>query len=107
MPFAAATLHALERHHWAGNARELRNAVETALAMGHVDLSTPPAPASSRASAPVAAYRDARAEAIAAFEQSYLGSLIERCGGNASEAARQARMDRPYLLALLKKHGLR
>ena len=33
--------------------------------------------------------------------------LIQACGGNASEAARRARMDRPYLLGLLRKHGLR
>jgi len=33
--------------------------------------------------------------------------LIARTDGNASEAARLARMDRPYLLTLLRKHGLR
>jgi hypothetical protein len=52
-------------------------------------------------------YREARAQAIAAFERAYLGRLSEACGGNASEAARRAKMDRPYLLGLLRKHGLR
>ncbi len=54
-----------------------------------------------------AAYRDARAAALTAFEASYLKDLIARTDGNASEAARVARMDRPYLLTLLRKHGLR
>jgi DNA-binding NtrC family response regulator len=55
----------------------------------------------------VAAYRDARATALHRFEAEYLRTLIDRAGGNASEAARLARMDRPYLLTLLRKHGLR
>jgi transcriptional regulator with GAF, ATPase, and Fis domain len=52
-------------------------------------------------------YRRARAEAIATFERRYLSHLIEATGGNASGAARAAGMDRPYLLSLLRKHGLR
>ena len=52
-------------------------------------------------------YRVARAEAVAAFERSYLRRLIEATGGNASAAARTADMDRPYLLSLLRRHGLR
>ena len=52
-------------------------------------------------------YRVARAEAVAAFERNYLRRLIEATGGNASAAARTADMDRPYLLSLLRRHGLR
>ena len=52
-------------------------------------------------------YRVARAEALAAFERSYLRRLIEATAGNASAAARTAKMDRPYLLSLLRRHGLR
>jgi DNA-binding NtrC family response regulator len=51
--------------------------------------------------------RASRAAALYRFEAEYLRSLIERAGGNASEAARLARMDRPYLLTLLRKHALR
>lgn len=65
------------------------------------------AAAPSPAEAAIAPYRMARAEALAAFERSYLRRLIEATGGNASAAARAANMDRPYLLSLLKRHGLR
>jgi DNA-binding NtrC family response regulator len=110
--FGPATLEAMRAHHWSGNVRELRNVVETALAMGSVSFDTsleaglelPVEP--SPASLPLS-YREARAQALARFEQAYLRALIQRAGGNASEAARLARMDRPYLLTLLRKQGLR
>ena len=53
------------------------------------------------------AYRDARKDALDSFEQKYLTDLIRDCEGNVSEAARRARMDRSYLLSLLRKHDLR
>ncbi|HEY5946526.1 MAG TPA: sigma-54-dependent Fis family transcriptional regulator, partial [Kofleriaceae bacterium] len=90
--------------------RELRNVVEAALVMGELDLgkgtSQPAQPLATPGGA-ITPYRDARATALARFEAEYLRTLIERAGGNASEAARIARMDRPYLLTLLRKHGLR
>jgi DNA-binding NtrC family response regulator len=119
-PFDRATLNALEAHPWSGNVRELRNVVESAVALGSLELD---AEARAGAHAPRDAsgapgqdtadallhlpYREARAHAIAAFERAYLGKLTELCGQNASEAARRAHMDRPYLLSLLRKHGLR
>ena len=119
LPLSQETLAALAVQHWPGNVRELRSAVERAVAFGAAELASmldePAAaqPAASVAPAPIAddapleRYRDAKAHAIAAFERAYLAKLIERSGGNASEAARQARMDRPYLLALLRRYGLR
>ncbi len=110
LPFDRSMLSSLSRQHWAGNVRELRNLVESAIAMGQVSLpgahTTPNAPPSS-ASGSKLRYRDARARAIHDFERAYLGELIAECQGNASEAARRAGMDRPYLLTLLKRHGLR
>jgi len=109
--FSEATMSALRAHRWSGNVRELRNVVESALAMGSINLEGlgPPA-ASARAptvTGDVPPYRAARAEALAAFERSYLRKLIDATGGNASAAARAANMDRPYLLSLLRRHGLR
>ena len=107
----AAVMPALKAHPWSGNVRELRNVVEAAIVMGELDLGTG-TPATITAaprtpSAELASYRDARATALARFEAEYLAELIARTDGNASEAARLARMDRPYLLTLLRKHGLR
>jgi DNA-binding NtrC family response regulator len=105
----ADVLDALRAHPWSGNVRELRNVVESALVMGEVELGdqkSSPAATSSDADA-IAPYRDARARALHRFEAEYLRALIDGADGNASEAARRAKMDRPYLLTLLRKHGLR
>ena len=102
----ADVLDALRAHPWSGNVRELRNVVESALVMGEVSLGDPPgAPGANPTE--LLPYRDARARALHRFEAEYLRALIEGSDGNASEAARRAKMDRPYLLTLLRKHGLR
>jgi len=119
-PFDAYTMSALEAHPWSGNVRELRNVVESAVALGSVALAGEPLGSSGSGTSPRAGivpalsadllaqpYREARAQAVAAFERAYLQQLSACCGGNASEAARRAKMDRPYLLSLLRKHGLR
>ena len=116
LPLSAETLAALAAQHWPGNVRELRSAVERAVAFGAAELASlldePSAPRDSQPPAtggdpPPERYRDAKARAIATFERHYLARLIAASGGNASEAARQARMDRPYLLGLLRRYGLR
>ena len=104
-PFSPAALAAFEAHPWAGNVRELRNVVEASLALGTLSLA--PEPVDGADASELLTYRDARAAAVDEFERAYLSQLIGACRGNASEAARRARMDRPYLLRLLRKHGLR
>ena len=105
----AADMPALRQHRWSGNVRELRNVVEAALVMGRVQIegAATPAPTQPAGTEATQAYREARAEALATFERDFLTRLMAGCNGNASEAARRARMDRPYLLSLLARHGLR
>jgi DNA-binding NtrC family response regulator len=116
LPFDEATFDTLRRQHWGGNVRELRNVVESALAVGELQLDgqgagagpRPPSPSQySDEAGEVLAYREARARAIGAFERDYFTNLITRCGGNASEAARRGQIDRPYLLSILRRLGLR
>jgi DNA-binding NtrC family response regulator len=108
-PFSPATLDALKAHPWSGNVRELRNVVESALAMGGmVMLDAEGGGGSVRVDlGDIQPYREARAEVLAAFEQRYFSRLLEQAGTNVSKAARLAKMDRPYLTSVLKRLKLR
>ena len=112
------TLQQLRAHRWTGNVRELRNVVEYALAMGAPDLDdleldrehaedSGAMLSGGEADKALASYREARAQALESFERHYLERLIRETEGNASEAARRARMDRSHLLSLLRRHHLR
>jgi DNA-binding NtrC family response regulator len=48
----------------------------------------------------------AKERAIERFESAYLAALMKRCGGNLSQAAREADVARHHLRDLLKKRGL-
>ena len=107
----AHAMPALRRQRWPGNVRELRNVVEAALVLGQLPGEPGGAPTTTAppddAAAPLPAYRDAKAAALTGFEREYLARLLAATGGNVSAAARLAQMDRPYLIQLLRRHGLR
>jgi transcriptional regulator with GAF, ATPase, and Fis domain len=114
--FPDEDLAALERADLKGNVRELRAIVERFVISGQSGLergrpvepsgSVPPN-GSNGSGARGGAYRSERDRALAAFERSYLRELMTQVNQNASEAARVAKMDRPHLLRMLRKHGLR
>lgn len=105
----------LSANPWAGNVRELRNLVESALAMGE-----PPNPSEGMAlGAPSGSadpnsialerllglpYKEARRAVLDEFEARYVPRLVERTEGNVSRAAREAGLDRSYLFELLRRH---
>ncbi len=109
------SLEFLRSHSWPGNVRELRNVLDRAIALSRDPESFEDLPIALNAdlvSEPLAvrtdlAFTDAKQRVIETFERRYLADLIARCGGNVSEAARQANMDRKYLAELLDRHGLR
>ncbi len=51
-------------------------------------------------------FRQAKNQLITTFEKHYLSRLWSDVGGNVSAAARRAGLDRKYIRALLRKHGL-
>jgi DNA-binding NtrC family response regulator len=102
-PLSASTLAALTARTYPGNVRELKNVVERAVAMGEQTV----LPGGGAAPTSVEDFHTTREKAIAAFEKSYLSSLLERHGGNASAAAREAGIARSYLYKMLDAHGLK
>jgi DNA-binding NtrC family response regulator len=107
-------LRLLQHEPWPGNVRELENAIEYAVVFCRGNTITPGDLPFGSAAVPerreVAAsdnnglmlpasiadlpYREAKQQALAAFEEAYFSALLERAGGNVSEAARQAGLDR-------------
>ena len=49
-------------------------------------------------------YAEAKRRLVARFDESYTGELLRRTGGNMSEAARRAGLDRSNFRRLLKRH---
>jgi DNA-binding NtrC family response regulator len=112
----ASAMKALGAYAFPGNVRELRNIVEAALVMGPPSLveptaaepsADPVAQAEEGAGGETVPYRVARSATLDDFERRYLQQLMARTRNNAAQAAREAQMDRSYLLELLRKHGLR
>jgi transcriptional regulator with GAF, ATPase, and Fis domain len=121
--FSADVIAEMQRHEWPGNVRELKNYVERCVVLdgiappsrrsgtmpaqkrpdeADVSLTTPPPPAIDHD----IPFRVAKDAAVSVFERAYLGSLLERCQGNVSKAARIAKMDRMYLHQLARKYGI-
>jgi DNA-binding NtrC family response regulator len=96
---------------WPGNVRELRNAVERAVLLE--DLTGDPTTVDGAAlseqgqsgdlSIPFSA---AKSQAIDRWERGYLNLLMRQAGGNVSQAARLAQVDRTHLRDLLRRHGI-
>ncbi len=89
-----ATLSALR---WPGNVRELRNAVEASQLLG---VTPEPAPAETTG------FYAARDRVLAAFEKSFLTSLLEQHQGSAVAVARAANIGRSQLYRLFEEHGI-
>ena len=105
----------LRGYDWPGNVRELENMVHRELLLNEgktLYLNVPSAPlcgtdtASAAEPGQVTDFRQAKAEAIARFERSYLSHLLASTAGNISLAARLCGQDRSRLNKLVRKYGL-
>ncbi|MBN2800038.1 MAG: sigma 54-dependent Fis family transcriptional regulator [Deltaproteobacteria bacterium] len=106
---------------WPGNVRELRNVLTRAASFAEADVirlrDLPQglgveqgAERQAREEEPAetpASLKEARDQVLDAFERQYLEGMLERTGGNLSEAARLAGVDRKTLGRMIKRHGLR
>ncbi|HEY6556482.1 MAG TPA: sigma-54 dependent transcriptional regulator [Polyangiaceae bacterium] len=114
----------LQQQNWPGNVRELENAIEYAVVFCRDDSIVPqdlpfarasgsplPDPTPSTAPAVLSGlidlpYREAKQQALARFETAYFEALLDRAGGNVSEAARQAGLDRSNFRRASKRAGV-
>jgi DNA-binding NtrC family response regulator len=100
-PLSASAVGGLSAWRWPGNVRELQNAVERA-----VTLNEAPVGGERSGEAKLEDFHHARDAALAAFEKSYLESLLTKHKGSASAVAREAGIARSYLYRLLEQHAL-
>ena len=100
------TLAALEAHSWPGNVRELESVILREFLMQDDDSAELTIPTPPPKTAFPSDFRSAKAQAVAAFERSYLQRLLACAHGNMSLAARLAHKDRGALKKLAKKHGI-
>jgi DNA-binding NtrC family response regulator len=110
--FPPETIAELERHAFPGNVRELRNLVESTLALGELPALARPLAAPELPDAAVDAlldlpFREAKAQVVDRFERRFVTAWLERTNGNAARTAREIGLDRSYLTDLIRKHRLR
>jgi DNA-binding NtrC family response regulator len=120
--FSEAAMRTLCIAPWPGNVRELRNVLEHLVVLvspgAEVQASDIPfidedaATESSGASlfgpsVMAMDYHAARERVLSEFETAYLKHVVQSAGGNISDAARMAGVDRTTLYRLMEKHGTR
>lgn len=102
--FTPAALHRLMINPWAGNVRELENAIEKAVVLSRQDMITPELLPSISAS--VESSLKPLTEAKEEFERTYLKNVLQLTGGNISRAAQFAGRYRADFYKMLRKYGL-
>jgi DNA-binding NtrC family response regulator len=110
-----AAMSMLVGYHWPGNIRELMNVLSHVLTFSEgelVDVSHLPARLQgNQKDAPLPfnehlSFKDAKEQLLDAFEREYIGSVLKRCSGNISRAARESGLHRKSIERLVKKYGM-
>ena len=106
--FSINAIRKLYFYEWPGNVRELEHIIMRAVVLsdhkviraGDITLLDQKDPAQSES------FQEAKDRIVAEFEKAYIRSLLLRCSGNISEAARMARKNRRAFWELIRKHHI-
>ncbi len=116
---SAAAVELLEMHDWPGNVRELRNAMDRVAALclpdtvlpehlpkGLRERKPPPPPSPTTAPPPPGRAGENLASELGDIEKARIIEMLQRWGGNVSEAARRLGISRGTLIARMEEYGL-
>jgi DNA-binding NtrC family response regulator len=113
--FSIGAQNVLRHHNWPGNIRELKNLVQRVLILGTGDEITvqevesamgAAQAASGGAGLPGVSFDQPLRDARDAFEKAYLEYQLEKHGGNVSQMAEEAGMERTHLYRKLRDRGI-
>jgi transcriptional regulator of acetoin/glycerol metabolism len=96
-------------YHWPGNVRELQTVLQRAVltakggSVSSADVDLPARPTGPKGYLTLKA---AKLVAITQCERGYLSSVLQRCGGNITQAARMAGKERRSFQRLLRKYSI-
>ncbi len=114
-PLHADGLAFIRHYRWPGNVRELENIIHREFLMSDDaelrlresrDLLMGELPVEVPADGIDHPFRDAKANAVAEFECSYVRTMLARTGGNISQAARLSKQERSAFGKLVRKYKL-
>ncbi len=99
----------LEGYEWPGNVRELEHIIGQAVlfSSGPEITEFTQHHSAGEDTLPLSAHHAARNQALEEFERGFLTRAIQKAGGNLSQAARLAGLDRSHLVRLLRKYNIR
>jgi DNA-binding NtrC family response regulator len=113
--FSPEALSVLTAYNWPGNVRELINVLSHVLTFSEGEEilvnNLPARVQGQQKEAPVPfnehlSFKDAKEQLLENFEREYIGSLLKRCEGNISRAARESGLHRKSIERLVKKYQL-
>jgi len=105
----ACALDRLVSYHWPGNVRELQAVLHRSVLRardGSIGVSALDLPGGTVPRQEYTTLKAAKEAAVAQCERSYISTVLGRCGGNITQAAKMAGKERRSFQRLLRKHSI-